>query len=785
MLNHYLLIAIRILKKNPTYSFINIFGLAIGFASALVIGLWVNQETSYDKHFKNSEYIYRTGINFFNLGDMAVGPEILSEKLLEYPNIKQTTYVQSAGTLELTVDDQVFKQENVFNSEKHFFEVFQYEFLDGENDPFSQPRSAVISDQVALKLYGTINAAGKTFTVKDRETFMVTGVVKTPPKTHLTTEVWLSIDEKPKANWYSASVFSYALTDESTDEAGFYEILDRILQNDVHATVAPDQDFQEWKESGIYQLLPYPLHDIYLQSDLKYEPTPGGNAAAVKIFSVVAILILVLAAVNYINISTARSLVRAKEVGIRKAIGTSRAELSIQFFMESVLVCFIALILAIVMGELFLMGFQSYTGLQLLESIFDQSGALIIMSMIALLFGVLAGLYPTFYITRFKPGQVLKGLPDNKTKNSFRSVLVVIQFTISISLIVVCFFMYQQIRFMENKDLGFQSEQILMINELNQIEEHKDYFKEQLSNLPAVTSISLSQRIPTTTSTWVQSLKADDTQEEQWIQRFAGDADMVETMGYKILEGRGFDRNLKSDTASIILNQRAVQQFALEDPIGATFGGGTTKVIGIVQDFNFQSLKNGVEPVMLMMLPEREKGDFLVIRYNNKNSEEIIAAAEEVWNELGVERPMTYQYLDENIAKLTAEERILSKALTLFTALAIAISCLGLYGLSAFISQQRTKEIGIRKVLGASITNLVRLLNWSFLKPVLIASLIAIPLSYFAVDAWLQDFHYRIEISMLYFVISCLLAVLIGLITVSGHSVITALRNPVDSLRNE
>ena len=751
----------------------------------MVIGIWVNQEFSYEKHFENVDNIYRVGVNFYSIGDMARGPEILKERLMDYPGVERTSNLSQIGEGTLMVGEVEVLQNNVFEADRDFFHLFSYNFIKGDKSALTQPDAAVVSDKVAMKLFGSTDVLNKTLQVKDEpKVYAIRGVVTTEEKTHIPAEVWLSDGNRSlEDNWTSASPSSYVLMNSGKSEETLNEILDDILERHVKPKIAADESFEEFKQNGLYQFLPMAIEDIHLHSEFVFEMSPIGNAITTNLFAGVALLILFLASINFINISTARSTVRAKEVGIRKSLGTSKLQLIFQFVLESILICIVASCLALLSGELFLIGFEEATGLELLESLFTNPGDIVVVFAAAILIGTLAGVYPAFYITSFRPIKVLKGDFGVNERGTVRNGLVLFQFVISISLLIVSMFVFSQLNFIQNKDLGFDTQNVLVVRNFRDVAEHRVFLKQELAKNPAITAVSINERVPAGSGSFVWRISKEGEEEERWVQQFTGDEDMFETLGFRLLEGRKFSNEIGTDTSAVILNEAAVQELGFKNPIGETLNGGHYKVIGVVSDFNYESLKNQITPVILGF-NQRSTGN-LLIKFSGSNPQPVISHLQSIWNELGAKEHADYYFLDENFEQLVSKERVLSKAVLIFTCLAMFISCLGLYGLSVFTAERRIKEIGIRRVLGASVLHITKLLSGNFSKPIVVAFLLSIPISYIAIDTWLANYAYRVEIQPTLFLFGGLIALFIGVMTISWQSIRSALKDPVDSLRAE
>ena len=784
MFKNYLIVSFRNLVRNFSYSLVNIFGLTVGLACTLVIGTWVYQEYTYDRQFKDAENIYRVGVNFFNIGDMAIGTDALPTKLADYSEIEAITAVKSLGQRTLQIGDQSINLESGYEIDQFFFSIFNYDFEQGSAiSTVSAPNSVVLSAKKAIELFGTSDAIGETFKIKgDAETYQVTGILSPSRfKTHLESEFWLYKEpQQASANWTSAGKYVYVKVAGTQPDVTLDEILDQQIA-EISKTFSPDMDLEAFKESGTYKLLPMPISDIHLRSKLKFEPSTSGNVVTTNAFAGIAILILTLASINFINITTARATTRAKEVGIRKSLGTNKSQLIQQFIIESQIVCLTAMTGALIIGEYFLKGFESVTGLELLSTLFLGPLQLIIVYAGAIVIGTLAGFYPALYMTRFYPAKVLKGLVDNKEKGWLRNGLVLFQFTISISLLIVALFVFQQISYMEGRDLGFRSENVLIIENMNKIPSKQRQFQESLQNLSYVQSTSLNQRLPASNSVSITQINGEEDT-EVWMHTFAGDENMITCLGYQLLEGRNFSSSMATDTAAVILNQSAVTELGLEEPVGKFINEGKLQVIGVVSDFNFESLKESISPAMLVYQTKDMYN--LSVKFSGSPAP-LLAEITAQWDTFNSDAVLDYHFLDDNFEQLVKKEKVLSKGIITFTLLAMFISCLGLYGLSIFTAQKRTKEIGIRRVLGASMSQITVILSKGFAKPILISFVLSIPVAYLIASKWLAAYAYRIEIGPVPFAVAGAVAILLGLATISWQALRTALKNPVVSLRSE
>jgi putative ABC transport system permease protein len=756
---------------------INIAGLAIGFASAMLIGIWVYQEWNYDRHYEGADRIYRIGVNFMSVGDLAVGPVQFTDYAREFPEVESATRISRPSQVLFRIDDKQFSESEVIYTDSAFFRVFSHSFLEGNPaNALNRPNSMVITRSVAQKFFRGSPALDQTILVgEEKEPYIVTGVVADPVyKSHINARIWIGREYDAGTNWLSASVYNYVKLKEDFDRAS----LDSRLYGFIESRISPTLP---QNISVDYTFLPITITDIYLTSEARFEPSPTGSKSNITIFGAIAFLVLLIAAINFVNITTARSSTRAREVGIRKTLGSKREALVGQFLVESVMLSGIALLLSFGLAEGFLTLFEQVTGLKLVEKLITDRGILATVCLIALSTGLLAGVYPAFYLTAWKPVRVLKGniFSPNGKIGFLRNGLIVVQFTISVCLIIGTAVIYKQLQYMQTSDLGFDKENVLVIGNTQPLEGQREFFKQALLEQAGVESASYT-RVPAGGDIWVASLRTPEMDEGLPMQNFPGDHDMISTLGFRIVEGRDFSLEFASDTSTVILTQKAVQALGLTEPLG-TILNGHLEVIGVAADFHFQGLKDELEPAALTLNPD---GISLAIRFTG-NPQPVIGRAQQLWDEVAGSSRVDYYFLDERFEALLEKEKLLSKAVLIFSVLAIIISCLGLYGLSAFMTERRTKEISIRRVLGASMRDIVLMLNKSFTKTVLIAIVVSVPVATIIMNRWLEDFAYRIEIGVWVYAAAGVLAMAIALLTVSTQAIRAALVNPVESLKYE
>ncbi|NJM24444.1 MAG: FtsX-like permease family protein [Bacteroidia bacterium] len=659
------------------------------------------------------------------------------------------------------------------------------------------PQSAVITEEMATLFFGTANPVGDTFYVgKQKTPYQVTGVVYDDARpSHMKAKIWLSHTSQWQPDtkyWTSAAGYNYFLLKENAHEQDLRRALDQILEQQVYPTAGTyfGKTLEEFKANdNALRFSITSLTDIYLRAKAVYDLSPGGNEANMKIFAGISIFILCLAAANFINLSTARATRRAKEVGVRKTLGSSKRMLVMQFLHESVTMSWIAMVLALGLVELFLLVFHWISGELLSVNIWSSGVQLLVAFTFTTCVGLAAGAYPSFYLASFKPVEVLKGTMKTGRRFGFRETLVVFQFVISIALIVSTTIILRQLSFMKDKDLGFDPANVLTIDHADVLGSAKQTFVDELSVRSEVKLASLHGGEPGSKSTMsYMSYQSPQVPDAMAISTYYGDANYLDLMGFRLLSGRTFRENVLSDTASVILNESAAKALGLpDDPVGARLNDNM-EVIGMVSDFHWESLRTRIAPLAIMLhnpnannFGSRQAG----FRLQGNDLSGFLATAERTWKKYNQEEPFRYHWLDDNFGAILVKERVFGKACLFFTMLAIAISCLGLLGLSAFVAEQRTKEIGIRKVMGASTGTITRLLNSQFSKLVILATLLSLPLTWWLMDQWLQSFAYHIKPAWFDFAGGALAALTIAWITVSYHAVKAARSNPVEVLRAE
>jgi len=784
MFKNYLKIAMRNLLRRKAFSVINIAGLAIGIACCLFILLYVQDELSYERFHKNAKRIYRLVDDQSFAGQFvtsaALPPawaSLLMDQLPEVENAVRIRSLDLASPL-IVYGEKRFYENAVWWIDSTFFQVFNFEFLEGRAEQaLSAPDAVVITEKVAKKYFGDETALGKALVYNDEKTVQVAGVIKKRHDTHLKFDFALQIPSIQSRWW----VRTYLLLRESASPAELEKKLAGFLKDNYQG-----QDATSFRYTPQLQ----PLTDIHLHSNVQAELGPNGNIAYVYIFLAIAFLILLVACINFMNLATARSAQRAREVGMRKVLGAHRWQLAWQFLSESVLTALIAMLLALLLVELVLPVFNASTGKALHFDYLDNRLTFLVLLGIVLLVSLLAGSYPAFFLSAFQPVKVLKGKFATGAQGTLlRKGLVVAQFAISIIMLIGTGVVYDQLEYVKNKRLGFNKEHVIAVSSrAPEINRRCEALKAELLQNPKIVSIAFAQGLPGRRITSFRYTMPGNREEEKLMTAFAVDHDFIKTLGIKIVAGRDFSKEFGADSTAFILNEAAVQALGWEDSlgrqIGVTYFNKMGTVAGVAKDFHFASLHQTIEPAVLQVMPP---GFFAVmaVRVRGDHLPETLAFLESRWKQSAPNHPFEYYFLDKDFDSLYRSEERLGQLFGYFSLLAILVACLGLFGLAAYAAEQRTKEIGVRKVLGVSVAGIISLLSNDFVKLVAFANVIAWPMAYFAMNLWLQDFAYRIDLGWRVFVLAGGLALMIALLTVSTQAIKAALANPVDSLRYE
>jgi putative ABC transport system permease protein len=803
-------LALRNLSKQPGFTAINVMGLAMGLVACLLIALWVFDELSFDRFHEKHDRIFRvhSDVTFggaFNRIACSAAPMADALKK-DYPQLEAVCRFRSKGDLSVRRDDQVFTEKKVLFADSSLFDVFTFPLVEG--DPrlaLHEPNTVVISEKVAEKYFSGRSPLGETLKFDNRWQARITGVMRNVPQnSHIQADFFLSmlgLEEAKNQEWLSFNFNTYLLFRENASPAGFAAEWPKIVYRYIgqQAEKVLNQTWEDMEKNGTsIRLGMLPLADVHLQGGNRNgDLSPNGSKEIVRVFSIAAFFILLLAAVNFMNLSTARSTQRAREVGVRKVVGSGKKQLIGQFLTESVLLSLLAGLVALPAVYLLMPMFNRFSGKEIRFNLGQEPSLLFGVLGFVLLTGLLAGIYPAFVLSSFNPVKVLKGnnlYAGRGNGKWLRNSLVAFQFTTSLVLIIGALVTWQQMNFIQNKNLGFDRSQVLVVNDALTLGEKSKVFKTAVLALPAVESATISGFLPTNGNHSDQVLFKDKqfTPENGIsINTWSVDDDYLKTMKISLFEGRDFDPTAPADSNSVLINRKAVKVLGFDQALDRelymitdveTNTYNTLRIIGVVEDFHFESLRDEIEPLILF------RGDYPAsISFRLKTSEltASIADIKSIWEKNAPGLPFNYEFMDDQFDQVYRSESRVGTLILGFAGLAIVIACLGLFGLAAFTAQQRTKEIGIRKVLGASVASVVGLLSRDFLKLVLIAIVIASPIAYYFMQKWLADFAYRIDMQWWMFAGAGMAAILIAFLTVGFQSVRAALANPVESLRSE
>lgn len=808
MFKNYLKVALRNLWKQKTFSAINIVGLATGLCCFLLIALYVLDELSYDKYNEKADRIHRVNADIRFGGNnlhFTQTPDAMGEVLKkDYPEIETYTRVYVNNGNKLVKKGATYINEvDVAHVDSTFFSVFTIPAIAGDTKTaLDEPNTVVLTKAAALKYFETTDAVGKTLETNDNNStlYKVTAVVNDVPKnSHFRFQAFFSM-KNVDYQWgqhLSNNFHTYLLLKPGVDAAQFEK---KAMNEYIGKYVLPQakqfmqiNSMEEFRKAG--NSLEYsmaPLTKIHLYSDRNFEITPPGNIQYVYIFSAVAIFILLIACVNFMNLTTARSANRAKEVGIRKVLGTERKGLMLQFLSESTLMVLMAMVIAIGLTYMVLPLFNDVASKTITLRHLLSPVILPLLIVLPFVVGLVAGSYPAFYLSSFRPILVLKGRTGNK-RSGLRSALVVFQFATSIVLIIGTIVVFRQLNYIQTKELGFKKDQVLIVNDAYALKENIHAFKNEVLQMPGVASATLSAFLPVSNSSrndnTYSTATVMDSQNGFNMQSWAIDYDYIKTMGMEIIKGRAFSKEFGSDSSGIIINETTAKVIGYDDPIGKniyrTSNDGQLlqyHIIGVVKNFHYESLKQPVSNLAFFLQPSTGLASFKVATADING---LVAKIETKWKTMAPGMPYSYRFLDESFNDMYRDEQRVGKIALSFSIIAVLIACLGLFGLAAFVAEQRTKEIGIRKVLGANVSGLVTLLSKDFVKLVVVAFFIAAPLAWWAMQKWLQDFEYRISITWVVFAVAAAIALFIAVATISFQAVKAALANPVKNLRSE
>ncbi len=809
MIKNYLKISIRTIFNQKFYTFINVFGLSVGIAVSLLILLYIMDEFSYDRFHKNGKNmaeVYLKGrLNdqefFFYSSCNPLGPVGVEE----IPELQDFCRLTLWRNMIVKYEEISFTEERMLLADSSFFRLFSFHLVEGNPETvLKEPNSLVLTESLAKKYFdyqgpGDSRPIGKMMNIgNDEWLHKVTGIVEDPPSnTHIKFDLILSLsswDYMKRNQWTSNNLTTFFLLNENADWGDTHEKISDMVARYVGPEVQQFlgislKEFEE--KGGSYGYFLTPLLDLHLKaatSETQLEPF--GDIKYVYILSAIALFIIIIACINFMNLSTARSANRAKEVGIRKTIGARKGLLIGQFLTESLLFSVISMLIAWVLVYFALPVFNQISGKSLhISSIFKPESVLG-MTVLIVLVGFLAGSYPAFYLTSFKPTEVLRGKVKVGMKSSgIRNGLVIFQFSISIGLIICTMLVYNQLQFLQRKNLGFDKENIILISNGSVLGEKKGNFLKEIKEYNDIQYACLSNNTPPNQGFNSVFRPVGRGQEDIMLNYYYTDYDFLNTYKFKIVKGRFFSRDFPADSSAIVINEAAADLIGWEDPLGHIIGEFNQdapmtehEVIGVVKNFNYQSLKTEIAPMAMVF---GDWGNIISVKYKSGDVQSVIRLLENKWKGLNTDAPFEYSFLDEQFDSIYRAEQRLGKIFLIFTFFAILVACLGLFGLATFTAEQRAKEIGIRKAMGASIGGVILLLSKDYIKLVLISFLVAIPVSYYIIHEWLQNFAYRINIGIFVFVLAGSGALIIAWLTVSYQSIKAASANPVNSLRYE
>ncbi len=811
MFINYLKIAFRNLMRRKFYSALNIIGLSIGITCSFLIFLFIQSELSYDKHYENADNIYRLGVEY-NIGGKIdrycniprpIGPNLkaIYPEILEYTRLCGVNGLRTHKAA-IEFEGNKFICDKIFAADSTFFKVFKNEFISGNpENALIQPNSIVLTESFAKRIFGIQEPYGKTIIIDNEYEMNVIAVIKDiPGRTHMEYEAivpWNAAYREGEENvWYGWHVYTYVMLPDNYDITEFEAKFPTFYEEYMKETFE--------RANGTCSIILQPLKSIHLNSDLTWEAYQNGNISNIYIFSIIAIFLLVIACINYMNLATATSVHRGREVGMRKVFGSNRSSLIWQFITESIIIALLATIVAVMLAELVLPLFNNLLSNNVEINFIKNPGYIFSLLGLAIFIGFFAGTYPAFYLSAFIPIEVIKGKQKKGSKGaSLRKILIVVQFSISIALIIGTLIVLQQIDFAKNKDLGFNKDNIMVISVRDSLVDNQiQVIKDEFLSHPDITAVATSYNLPgiELNHTTVYAENNEGEFDPVGCQFMQIDYDLVDLLNMKIIEGRNFNREMdRAFWDGMLINEAAIRKFGWRKNVlekGISFGedseGNILKVdvVGVIKDFHVGSLHNVIQPIVVFLIPD--EGDIfyhrhkrLFVRLKNENVLETVKHVRNEWSRFDLNNPIDYVFLDESLDRLYQAEEKLISLFSYFSFITVFIACLGLLGLASFTAEQRKKEIGIRKVLGASVPNIILLLSKEFTKWVLIANIIAWPVAFYAMSKWLQNFAYRTHIGLGVFVLSAVIAMLIAIFTVSYQAIKAATTNPADVMKYE
>lgn len=803
MIRNYFKIAWRNLTKKKTFSFINIFGLAVSITCCLLICAYLYQQLTYDTYSKDAKQIYRVELvgtdNVYPMVDVAVGKGIKDA----FPEVQASTRLVHWSNIFIRYNNKDYKENKIAVADSNFLQIFSIPFVEGNAlTALNEPHSVVVTKEFAKKYFGNEDPLGKSLSLTGTMDTLVkvTGIIdKIPDNSHFHFDAFISsVGNKnfQRTTWSNLGWFTYLVLNKNTDAQKLESKFPQLVMDHVVPEVQHDMGVslsQAQKTAATFAFKLMPLTKIHLYSHTKYELEPGGDIQYVYIFGALAFFILLLACVNFTNLATAGAGKRSREVGIRKVLGSLKKQLVFQFLSESVLIAVCSMLLALTFIYLLLPWFNQISGETIHFGFFLNPAVILLVVAFAIITGIIAGIYPAFFLSSFQTIKVLKGNAAlAKGKSYLRNSLVVFQFAVSIILIIATIVVYQQLHFMQNKKLGYDKEQVAIINDSYLLGKNQIAIKQELLQDSRISDVSIARGIPASmnmdgTQIYPQEKKDHENHSEIHTNIYHVDDDYIPTMGMKIISGRNFSPDFPTDSSATIINESAARALGWNDQnaIGQTIvrsGNKAFKVVGVVKDFQYASAKQEIAPLIMLL---DNQGISILVKMKTSEIKNLLADIKNDWDSFNPKGPFSYTFLDEAFNNLYNAEERTGKIFTAFAIIAMLIASLGLLGLIAYTAERRTKEIGVRKVLGSSVQGILFLLTKDFVKLILISTIIAVPIAWWAMHQWLQNFAYRIDISAWVFIVAIISALVIAILTISFQAVRAAMANPVKSLRTE
>ncbi|MEM6841184.1 MAG: ABC transporter permease [Bacteroidota bacterium] len=811
MIKKYITLTLRHAYRQKFHTTINVVGLAVGIATTLLITWYVMDEMSYDQFHQDAERVFRVTTNGGKLYHLATTPArlatIIEQDIPEVEAVARVfTWNHSTMRLPDEETEKVFRETSIYIADSTFLDVLNFNLTAGDTRALDAPNSLVLTKATAERYFGI--GAIERGEVLGKEILFggnrwareVTGVVDPPSATHFPFDMLVPTTGYEELvnndNWSWNFLYTYLkvqpdVADNPERMASLADKLDQIVEQHAKPYLGKSAFSSEESTDLSYEL--QAVTDIHLHSDLLREHQANGSISTVYTLVTVAILILLLACINFMNLSTAQASRRAKEVGVRKVLGSPRQHLIYQFLLESLTITLVAMIIALGTVEALRIPFNALTGKELVFDWLNHPALVISIVGGVLLVGLIAGSYPAFYLSAFRPVSVLKGQTASSLRTGkLRNLLIVFQFTVSISLIITTGLVIQQLRFIQTEDIGYDRENVLVIKNDKEIQDRWEDFKAALLSQSNIKQVSFTTGVPSQPNNIVRDIHLEGTDHGDGMQWLLIDPDYVTTLGLELVAGRNFEQGRASDREGLLLNETAAKALSLTDPVGKIIiknqgadDEERLQVLGVVKDFHTESFDSRIKPIVFGNFSPTFLSDYVAVRLTSGNVADGVEQVNAVWSQFEPNNPFVYSFLDQDFDRLFRAEQRLGSVLSVFTALAILVACLGLLGLASFVASQRTKEVGIRKVLGASVQQITYLLSQDFIRLVLVAFVVAAPVSYWLATQWLENFAYRTEIGVEIFVLAGVAAILIAGLTISFQSVKAALANPVDSLRDE